>query len=143
MSKLFKLQNPMDVLTRALILEYFRELSAEVMYKEVNKEQQKLFFYKYTTGDIREAEEISVDFNWEFLLFEASMAQLDFLSENFADRIIEIETARQKIYKEFTETREAKLRAGLNVPVDINLMDIARADINDKSIRDINGKKFN
>lgn len=116
----FKVQNPMDLVSRLYILEYFRDLGANRMYEGATPTERKEFFYKY----INEETNIeSIDFNWENLIFVASMIQLENLAKKF---LKEIEAIEEKRIEEINKV----IKAGDKVDeVSINLRDIANSEI--------------
>ena len=120
---MFKLEHPANLISRMFILEYMREIGAKALYAKADDEQKKHMFYKFTNDDNTITE---VDLNWEALMFEVTIPQLEFFLENFVDEIQIIEAQRQSIYK---EAREKMVQEQLNTPVDINLYDIAQADM--------------
>lgn len=120
---MFKLEHPANLISRMFILEYMREIGAKALYAKADDEQKKHMFYKFTNEDGSITE---VDLNWEALMFEVTIPQLEFFLENFVDEIQIIEAQRQSIYK---EAREGMVQEQLNAPVDINLYDIAQADM--------------
>lgn len=119
---MFKFQQPSDLISRLYILEYMREIGAETMYNKVNKHQKENFFYKFIAEDETE----QVDFNWEYCIFSATMFELEKLMENFIDEVTAIEEKR----KDFLLGARAQLiNEEISKPVDINLMDVAKAEI--------------
>lgn len=119
---MFKTQHPADLVSRMFILEYMRELGAETLYEKASPEQKKNMFYKFSDDDGN----ISVDLNWEALLFECTILQLEGLVKHFVKEIEKIEEARQELYKKKAAQR---IEEELKQPVDINLMDFAAAKI--------------
>lgn len=112
-----KLQPPQDILSRAFMLEYMRELTPELLYTKANPVQKKQLFYKFMDEDKE-----SVDLNWEYCLFEAPLTQLEALLTVFLDEVMEIERKRIIAVKKMVAKQEKE-------PASINLMDFARADI--------------
>ena len=117
----FRLQPPDSLMSRLFALEYLREIGAKEVYEKSNEEQKKQFFYKFY-GDIEDITE--VDFNWERLLFKATLPQIGYLLEPFIDKCKEIDSKRLANIKKIKET---------SIPedniADFNLMDFAKADI--------------
>ena len=116
----FKVQNPMDLVSRLYILEYFRDLGANKMHEGATPTERKEFFYKYID---EETNIESIDFNWENLIFVASMIQLENLAVKYLKEIEAIEEKRMeevnKMIKADTKVEE----------VSINLRDIANSEI--------------
>jgi hypothetical protein len=124
MKTVFKLQHPADLISRLFILEYMRELTPEKLYEKANPIQKKNLFYKY----VGENEEELIDINWEYCLFEALFTELEGLMKNFLPEIEEIESLRNNtVYKKAVDTH---IKEEISKSVSINLMDIAKADIN-------------
>ena len=119
----FKLQHPEDLISRLFILEYMREIGADALYKKSTKEQKKQLFYKYTSEDAT----TQVDVNWEYCIFNTTLVQLAAFMDSFLGEIETIEARRENFLKrQKAETFEEKLAA----PVDVNIMDIAKASMN-------------
>lgn len=119
---IFKLQHPGDLISRLFILEYMREIGADVLYAKANKHQKEQLFYKYTDED----SEVAVDVNWEYCLFVATLPQLEHFMKEFMYEIQEVEAKRSKVYK---EAREQIIQERVAEPVDINVMDLAASEI--------------
>lgn len=120
---IFKHQHPSDLISRLFMLEYMREIGAEVLYTKANKYQKEKFFYKFTGEDNTE----SVDINYEYCTFIATLHELEKFMEQFLEEIEEVEAKRSKIYK---EVREQMIEEKMSEPVDINVMDLAQTEIN-------------
>lgn len=123
---MFKFQQPSDLISRLYILEYMREIGAEKMYPKCNKYQQENFFYKFLDEDQVEA----VDLNWEHCLFMATMYELEKLMENFTEELSEVEVARNEyLMKCKHQLIQEQIDEHLSEPVDINLMSVAKAEM--------------
>lgn len=122
---IFKFQHPSDLISRLFILEYMKEVDTKVLYEKANKYQKELMFYKFSNGEDFE----EVDINWEYCLFEATLYQLENFMKNFLEEIEEVEAKRSKLYE---KAREDLIQEKLREPVDINIMDLAKTEI-DKS----------
>lgn len=126
---MFKLQHPHNLISRLFILEYMREIDTQKMYDKANKHQRKDLFYKF----IDEENNVeSIDINWEYCIFEATIHQLESFMKNFLDDIKVIEEKREAFYKQqIEEIKEQQVAQ----PVDVNIMDLAAAEIkkNNKS----------
>lgn len=118
----FKTQHPQDLITRLFILEFMREITPKVIYDKANEEQKKQFFYKFINNETNTTE---VDFNWEALIFNATLPQLEYLLEPHEELILEIdkrnEENRSKLYQAMVESQAV---------ADINIYDLAQAEIN-------------
>ena len=123
---LFKLQHPEDLISRLFILEYVRELGVEKIREKLIEGETKFWLYSFE-GDNSETQ---YDFNWDYLLFVIPLPNLSKITERYLEDIEGIEAKRQERYAAF---REAKLQEELSRPADINLYDIAKADINGQS----------
>lgn len=121
---MFKLEHPHNLISRLFMLEYMRELGAQKLYDKAKPEQRKNMFYKFedTEGNVQ------VDLNWEACIFEMSITQLEFLLKNFMKEIEEIELARAKKYE---QKKEQVINENISAPVDVNVMDLAKAAIKD------------
>jgi hypothetical protein len=124
---MFKLEHPANLISRMFILEYMREIGATALYAKADDEQKKHMFYKFTNEEGSIAE---VDLNWEALIFEVTIPQLEFFLTNFVEEIEIIEAQRQGVYK---EAREQMINEQLNAPTDINIYDIAQADMSNRN----------
>ena len=123
---IYKSQNPKDIVNRFIILEYLRIIGPDKVYEKVKDEQKKEFFYVFT-NDI--TNEQMYDFNWEYLLFKVTISELDYVMNLFIKDVEKIDKEEER--KEIKE-RELKINENLNKQkgVSINLMDIARAEVN-------------
>jgi hypothetical protein len=125
---IFKFQHPSDLISRLFILEYMREIGASTLYSKANKHQRNKFFYKFTSEDTEGTQEIeSVDINYEYCLFIATLHELESFLKLFLDEIEQVEASRQKIYK---EAKKKLIEERIKAPVDINIMDLAQTEIN-------------
>lgn len=123
---IYKSQNPKDIVNRFIILEYLRIIGPDKVYEKVKAKQKKEFFYVFT-NDI--TNEQMYDFNWEYLLFKVTISELDYVMNLFIKDVEKIDKEEER--KEIKE-RELKTNENLNKQkrVSINLMDIARAEVN-------------
>lgn len=119
---IFKFQHPSDLISRLFILEYMREIGADVLYTKANKHQKEKFFYKFTTEDEQEA----VDINYEYCTFLATLYELESFLKLFLDEIAEVEASREKIYE---AAKEKIIEERQAMPADINVMDLAQTEI--------------
>jgi hypothetical protein len=136
---IFKLQHPGDLISRLFILEYMRDIGAKDLYAKANKHQKEDLFYKFTSLDSTIEE---VDLNWEFLIFGATLHQLDSFMQLF---LIEIEAIDKLKEIEFKKMREELILEEETAPVDINVMDMAQTEINKTKgtdLLDSNGQKL-
>lgn len=118
---MFKLEHPANLVSRLFLLEYIRDLDNNTLYEKANSAQKKNLFYKFTN---EETGEESVDVNWEYALFVATMGELEFFMKNFLEEIKEIDKVRDKKIKKRAKQLERKQKTA-----DINLMDFAKASI--------------
>lgn len=121
---MFKLQHPANLVSRLFILEYMREIDTDKMYKKANKHQKKDLFYKFIN---EEDNTESVDINWEYCLFQATLPQLEHFIKDFMPDIKLIEEKREAFYKQQIK-EQAEYEAAQ--PIDINVMDMAQTEIN-------------
>ena len=121
----FRLQPPDNLMSRLFALEYLREIGAEEVYEKSNEEQKKQFFYKFY-GDIEDITE--VDFNWERLLFKATLSQIGYLLEPFIDKCKEIDSKRLANIKKVHEISIPKDNIA-----DFNLKTFIDADLRNRA----------
>lgn len=122
---MFKLQHPQDLVSRLFILEYIKELGVDIIQPKLTEGEAHFWLYKFE-GE----EKIEYDFNWEYLLFVIPLSNLSHIMERYLDEVEKIEEKRQREYNRY---KEEHLKEELAKPVDINIYDIARADIKNQS----------
>lgn len=122
---MFKLQHPQDLVSRLFILEYIKELGPDTIKEKLTDGEANFWLYKFE-GE----EKIEYDFNWEYLLFVIPLSNLSHIMERYLNEVEEIEKKRQSEYNRY---KEEHLKEELAKPVDINIYDIARADIKNQS----------
>ena len=122
---MFKLQHPQDLVSRLFILEYIKELGPNLIKEKLTDGEANFWLYKFE-GE----EKIEYDFNWEYLLFVIPLSNLSHIMERYLDEVEKIEEKRQSEYNRY---KEEHLKEELAKPVDINIYDIARADIKNQS----------
>ena len=122
---MFKLQHPQDLVSRLFILEYIKELGPNTIKEKLTDGEANLWLYKFE-GE----EKIEYDFNWEYLLFVIPLSNLSHIMERYLNEVEKIEEKRQSEYNRY---KEEHLKEELAKPADINLYDIARADIKNQS----------
>ena len=122
---MFKLQHPQDLVSRLFILEYIKELGPDTIKEKLTEGEAKFWLYKFE-GE----EKVEYDFNWEYLLFVIPLSNLSHIMERYLDEVEKIESKRQDEYNKY---KEIHLKEELAKPADINLYDIARADIKNQS----------
>jgi hypothetical protein len=122
---MFKLQHPQDLVSRLFILEYIKELGPDTIKEKLTDGEATFWLYKFE-GE----EKIEYDFNWEYLLFVIPLSNLSHIMERYLDEVEKIEEKRQSEYNRY---KEEHLKKELAKPVDINIYDIARADIKNQS----------
>ena len=124
---MFKLQHPQDLVSRLFILEYIKELGPDTIKEKLSEGEANFWLYKFV-GE----EKVEYDFNWEYLLFVIPLSNLSHIMERYLDKVEKIEQKRQSEYNRY---KEEHLKEELAKPVDINLYDIARADIKNQSTK--------
>ena len=122
---MFKLQHPQDLVSRLFILEYIKELGPDTIKEKLTDGEANFWLYKFE-GE----EKVEYDFNWEYLLFVIPLSNLSHIMERYLDEVEKIEEKRQSEYNRY---KEEHLKEELAKPADINLYDIARADIKNQS----------
>ncbi len=122
---MFKLQHPQDLVSRLFILEYIKELGPDTIKEKLTDGEANFWLYKFE-GE----EKVEYDFNWEYLLFVIPLSNLSHIMERYLDEVEKIEQKRQSEYNRY---KEEHLKEELAKPVDINIYDIARADIKNQS----------
>jgi len=120
---IFKHQHPQDLISRLFILEYMREVGADVLYTKANKHQAEKYFYKFTDDENTE----HIDINYEYCTFIATLHEIEVFMGQFLAEIEEVEAKRSKIYQ---AAREQMIEEEAAQPVDINVMDLAQTEIN-------------
>ena len=124
-NNMFKLQHPQDLVSRLFILEYIKELGPDTVKEKLTDGEANFWLYKFE-GE----EKIEYDFNWEYLLFVIPLSNLSHIMERYLDEVEKIEEKRQSEYNRY---KEEHLKEELAKPADINLYDIARADMKNQS----------
>ena len=124
---MFKLQHPQDLVSRLFILEYIKELGPNTIKEKLSEGEANFWLYKFE-GE----EKVEYDFNWEYLLFVIPLSNLSHIMERYLDEVEKIEQKRQSEYNRY---KEEHLKEELAKPADINLYDIARADIKNQSTK--------
>ena len=122
---MFKLQHPQDLVSRLFILEYIKELGPDTIKEKLTEGEANFWLYKFE-GE----EKVEYDFNWEYLLFVIPLSNLSHIMERYLDEVEKIEQKRQSEYNRY---KEEHLKEELTKPADINLYDIARADMKNQS----------
>ena len=122
---MFKLQHPQDLVSRLFILEYIKELGPDTIKEKLTDGEANFWLYKFEVE-----EKIEYDFNWEYLLFVIPLSNLSHIMERYLDEVEKIEEKRQSEYNRY---KEEHLKEELAKPVDINIYDIARADIKNQA----------
>lgn len=127
---MFKLQHPQDLVSRLFILEYIKELGPNTIKEKLSEGEANFWLYKFE-GE----EKVEYDFNWEYLLFVIPLSNLSHIMERYLDEVEKIEQKRQSEYNRYKEEhlKEEHLKEELAKPADINLYDIARADMKNQS----------
>lgn len=120
---MFKLQHPSDLISRLFILEYMRDIGPTELYKKANQYQKEALFYKFT-DEITNTE--SVDLNWEALIFEVTLHQLEVLMSNFMEEMKNIDETRKK---SFVKKAKEIIKKEQMIPTSINVMDLANTKI--------------
>lgn len=125
---IFKTQHPQSLISRMFILEYMRMLDKDMMYKKANEHQKTKFFYTYETEQVDEVVTM-LDLNWEYLLFEASITELEYFMKNFLPELLAID---EKMKAQVERMKAEAIVEQSRQPVDVNLMDVAKADLRPK-----------
>jgi hypothetical protein len=120
----FKTTPPEDLLSRMFMLEFLRELGPTKVYAKAKPEQKKALFYKLIDDSGKE----EVDFNWENLLFVATILQIEGILKPFLTEIQEIENKRQE------EFAKMKFEAEMKEPVSVSVYDLAKARMDKKGL---------
>ena len=124
---MFKLQHPQDLVSRLFILEYIKELGPDTIKEKLSEGEANFWLYKF-----KGEEKVEYDFNWEYLLFVIPLSNLSHIMERYLDEVEKIEQKRQSEYNRY---KEEHLKEELAKPADINLYDIARADMKNQSTK--------
>jgi hypothetical protein len=122
---IFKTQHPQSLISRMFILEYMRMLDKDMMYAKANEYQKNKYFYTYEgeqDGHIKDL----LDLNWEYLLFEATITELEHFMKNFLEQLLEIDEKMKAVVERM---KAESIVEQARVPVDINLMSVAKSDL--------------
>ena len=84
------------------------------------------YFFKYLGED--DTSEL-LDLNWEYLLFESSITELEHFMKNFLEQLLEIDA---KMKAQVERMKAEAIVEQSRVPVDINLMSVAKSDLENK-----------
>ncbi len=122
---MFKLQHPQDLVSRLFILEYIKELGPNTIKEKLTDGEANFWLYKFE-GE----EKVDYDFNWEYLLFVIPLSNLSHIMERYLEEVEKIEKKRQSEYNRY---KEEHFKEEIAKPADINLYDIARADMKNQS----------
>ena len=122
---IFKTQHPQSLISRMFILEYMRMLDKDLMYSKANEYQKNKYFYTYEAGQEEDVKEL-LDLNWEYLLFEASMTELEHFMKNFLEQLLEIDEKMKGVVERM---KAESIVEQARIPVDINLMSVAKSDL--------------
>lgn len=122
---IFKTQHPQSLISRMFILEYMRMLDKDMIYSKANEYQKNKYFYSYLGEDDKEL----LDLNWEYLLFEATITELEHYMKNFLPELLEIDEKMKAIVERM---KAESIVEQARQPVDINLMSVAKADLETK-----------
>ena len=126
---MFKLQQPQDLVSRLFILEYIRELGVDTIREKLTLGEMRLWLYSFT-GE--EGPEVEYDFNWEFLLFTIPMSNLAKIIERYLDDILKIDSKREA---DMEKMRKDFFQEQMSAPVDINVYDLAQADMKNQKLK--------
>lgn len=126
---MFKLQQPQDLVSRLFILEYIRELGVETIREKLTPGEVRLWLYSFT-GE--EGPEVEYDFNWEFLLFTIPMSNLSKIIERYLEDILKIDSKREA---DMEKMRKDFFQEQMSAPVDINVYDLAQADMKNQKLK--------
>ena len=130
-----KTQHPQDIITRAYMIDYLREVTPDKAYEVLNNTITGVFYeFENLEG------ETAVDYNWESLLFVLTLDELQVVMNKLEDLVWEVEKQQGKIV---AEEVAKKLDGGK--PVDINLLAYAQAKLAQQrnQILGIDGKPIN
>ena len=119
--------HPQDLISRMFMLDYLREIDVELAHSKGDYNEKKKLFYRYeyeVDGEIKS----KYEYNWEELLFNFELAELETFMEKFLPEIEKIDAEREVIMKmKMEELNERQSVA------DINIMDLAQTAINKAS----------
>lgn len=126
---MFKLQQPQDLVSRLFILEYIRELGVETIREKLTPGEVRLWLYSFT-GE--EGSEVEYDFNWEYLIFTIPMSNLSKIIERYLEDILKIDSKREA---DMEKMRKDFFQEQMSAPVDINVYDLAQADMKNQKLK--------
>lgn len=130
-----KTQHPQDVIARAYMIDYLREVTPDKAYEVLSNTITGVFYeFENLEG------ETAVDYNWESLLFVLTLDELQIIMNKLEDLVWEVEKQQGKIV---AEEVTKKLDGGK--PVDVNLLAYAQAKLAQQrnQILGIDGKPIN
>lgn len=122
---IFKTQHPQSLISRMFILEYIRMLDTDLMYSKANEYQKNKYFYTYEAEQDEHVKEL-LDLNWEYLLFEATITELEHFMKNFLEQLLEIDEKMKAVVERM---KAESIVEQARQPVDINLMSVAKSDL--------------
>lgn len=125
---MFKLQQPQDLVSRLFILEYIRELGVDTIREKLTPGEVKLWLYSFTG----EEDNVEYDFNWEYLLFTIPMSNLAKIIERYLEDILKIDSKREA---DMEKMRKDFFQEQMSAPVDINVYDLAQADMKNQKLK--------
>ena len=126
---MFKLQQPQDLVSRLFILEYIRELGVETIKDKLTAGEAKFWLYSFK-GE--EGDTIEYDFNWEYLVFTIPMPNLSKIIERYLEDILKIDSKREA---DMEKMRKDFFQEQMSAPVDINVYDLAQADMKNQKLK--------
>ena len=126
---MFKLQQPQDLVSRLFILEYIRELGVETIKEKLTAGEAKFWLYSFK-GE--EGDTIEYDFNWEYLVFIIPMPNLSKIIERYLEDILKIDSKREA---DMEKMRKDFFQEQMSAPVDINVYDLAQADMKNQKLK--------
>lgn len=114
-----KTQHPQDVIARVYMIDYLREITPGRAYEVLGRTLEGVFYeFENTEG------EITVDFNWESLLFILTIDELQLVMNKLEKLVWEVEEQQSKVV-----AKEIEKKIDSGKPVDINLLAYAQAKL--------------
>lgn len=117
----FRTQHPEDLVSRLFMLHFLRRLGANKVYNVVEENYRKNYFYMFLDKEDKKM----IDYNWEALLFKATLTDLENIIEPLVD---EVEKLDKEEEEKLVKLIEAKTQE--NSIADISIYDLAQAEIN-------------
>lgn len=124
---MMKLVHPQDIISRMFMLDYLREINADLAHERADVNEKSKLFYKFEY-EVDGVTKVKHDYNWEMLLFHWELPELEIFLEKFLPEVEAIDKKREVVMQmKLDELNQEQAVA------DINVMDLAQTAINKAS----------